>query len=803
MRFIGHLACAGVSFIALSGPALAQDASTEGASADEIIVQARRKDESIQDVPLTVNAVSNETINKLNIRELKDITAVVPGLVLNPGNRTTGAISSLRGLNVDINSSGSNGTVEFYLNDAPTAAGLVMQALYDVGQVEVLRGPQGTLRGRASPSGSITVTTRRPDMNEFGGYAQGTLSDIGGRNVQGAVNLPIIPDFLAIRVAGLYEKNEGSRVHSIYSDQDSSSKTKSFRVGLRLTPTSDIDFNVNYTRMVRDFVIWDQVESASLATGTALPAGSRLITARDRLAVSNVPNLGRQEFSVFNMQGQWSFGGQRLNYVGSISKQDLRSTEPMDKGDFFDASYPGDASLPNNNGTYTSLAPTLNLQNLAQATRTYPKLQTHELRLSSEERIFGLFDYVVGGLISKQTPWSDLVSVRTANFTGTVSPGTYNGTISPSPVSRRGRTLERGVFGNLTLHLGENTEIAGGIRRLNYQENLNGRNNKFNATIWNASAKHRFNEALMVYANAGTSFRVGSGTNAVILQRNVSVAGVVDPFLASLLPITPERSKSYEVGFRSNFLDDRLTFNVSAFYQKFNGYIFPVAPFYILNNPTGANPVPNNNANVVLAVSSVAAPVPATVKGVEAELAFKPFNGLNFSATAAYAKAKMTDAVIPCTPAGSSTPPTAAQINLTGTQQVGQCIVNQSAGRASPFSGNVQGEYSHPVSNDYNGFVRGLVQYNGNTSNDPQNPFDNVKGYALANFYAGIRAEDGGLEVSAYVKNLFNTFRVTDRSAIAATVATNLGTRLSNYRQVFTTQPREFGITARYAFGSR
>lgn len=794
---------AGVSLLALSIPVNAQEAATEEAFAGEdIVVTARRRDESLQDVPLTVNAVTSATIEKLNIRDLKDITAVVPGLVLAPGTRTTGSVSSLRGLNVDNTSSGNNGTVEFYLNDAPVSAGGVLQSLYDIGQIEVLRGPQGTLRGRASPSGSITVTTKRPVMDEWGGYAQGTATSLGGLNLQGAINVPIIKDVLAVRVAGLFENNEGSRVKSVNSlGWEPSNKTRAFRVSARFTPTDSLELNGTYSHLVKNSIVWDQVESANIADPTA-PASPRLIGARDRLAVENVPNVNHQAFDIFNWQARWSFAGQRLSYVGNYVKQDLFSFEPTDKGDLFDASFPGDASLPNNDFSYSTFAPGLNLQNYGQASHSYTRQESHELRLSSDERLFGMVNYIIGGFINRTQPSTDSVSASRVNFTPSLAPANFTGFTRQQTV-RRGRTLEKAVFGNLTVHLGEATEIAGGIRYLNYQENLNGANNSFGATIWTASIKHKFTPDLMAYASAGTSFRVGSGTNALILARNINVAGIRDPFLLSLVPITPERSKSYEIGLRSSWLDRKLMVNLSAFYQTFDNYIFPVSPFYVINNPTGADPVPVSDANVVLTIASLAAPVPAKVHGIEAEIAFRPSSNLSFSASLAYAKAKMSNAVVPCTPPGASTPATAAQIGLAPNQQVGRCNVNQSAGRAAPFSGSFQGEFQQPVNDRMNGFLRGLVQVYGNSENDPQNRFDDVPAYALLNLYAGVRAEDGSWEVSAYGKNLFNTLRVTDRASTPAGVASNLGTLNSTYRVIGTTEPREFGITAKISFGSR
>lgn len=822
MRFLGHIAFAGVSLMALSAPAFAQEVPTDGAdSSEDIIVQARRKDESIQDVPLTVNAVSSATIEKLNLRDLKDIAAVVPGLTLNQGNRTTGQTISLRGLAIDNTTSGNNGTVQFYLNDAPISSGAVLQSLYDVGQIEVLRGPQGTLRGIAAPSGSITLTTKRPIMDEFGGYVEGTINTLDGYKVQGAVNLPIVKDLLALRVAAVYDKNENNRVTSVTRPGiEPYSKTKGVRVSLRWTPSPTFEVNTSYSWLERDFRIWDQVESASIAVPgvpvAPATATNRFITARERLAVESTPNIGHQAFDVFNWQAQWSVAGQRLTYVGSYLRQDLRSTEPSDKGDYYGNTFPGDPTASNNNEGYSGLDAGLNLQNIAQASHSYPRFFSHEVRLQSEERLFGMVDYTVGLFMNKQSPWTDLVSVARANFScvgvgctptqADVTPANFTG-FTPSPIARRGRSIERAVFGNVTVHLGDSTELSGGIRHLGYEENLNGTNNKFTATIWNASLKHNFGDDLMVYASAGTSFRVGSGTNALIIGRNVNLAGVRDPYLQSLLPITPERSRSYEIGIRSTWLDKKLTLNVSAFHQTFTGYIFPVAPFYILNNPTGAASVPNTNANVVLGISTIAAPVPAKVQGIEAEIAFHPSSNFNLSVTLAYAKATMNNAVLPCLPPGVApgTVPTAAQINPTanGTTQVYTCTVSQSASKSAPFTASIQGEYNHPLSDSLNGFVRTLVSIYGNSTNDAANPYDDVPAYALVNLYAGVRAEDGAWEVSAYARNLFNTFRVLDRTATLASVATNAGTLNSNYRLISSTEPREFGLTARFAFGSR
>jgi iron complex outermembrane receptor protein len=107
------------------------------------------------------------------------------------------------------------------------------------------------------------------------------------------------------------------------------------------------------------------------------------------------------------------------------------------------------------------------------------------------------------------------------------------------------------------------------------------------------------------------------------------------------------------------------------------------------------------------------------------------------------------------------------------------------------------------------GFVRGLLNINGDSRNIPTNAVDDVPAYALLNLYAGVRDADGRWEVTAYGKNIFNTFRVLSREAGAAainvrdTLAASTTSQNSNYRLITTTAPREFGLTAKFSFGSR
>lgn len=186
---------ASASLALMSSASFAMDAAEQPADAvdsaaseaDDIIVTARRREETLQDVPQTINAVSADTIAKLRINNAADIAQIVPGISIEGGSSGSGGFgssSSVRGVPTFLLSNASP-VVQFYLNDAPTGRGPeAAQSLFDIGQIEVLKGPQGTLRGRSTPTGAITITTRRPDLNEVGGYVNLSGTTRGGINAR-------------------------------------------------------------------------------------------------------------------------------------------------------------------------------------------------------------------------------------------------------------------------------------------------------------------------------------------------------------------------------------------------------------------------------------------------------------------------------------------------------------------------------------------------------------------------------------------------------------------------------------------
>lgn len=823
MRGLRLISLTGASLLGLSAPAHAQSADPaidEQASSNEIIVSARRRDESIQDVPQTVNVVTAEQVEKLNLRSFQDIQSIVPGLTMSQTSSFSSQ-ATVRGIAFVPEASGNNPSVEFYLNDAPISSGFLFQSTFDFGQFELQRGPQGTLRGRTSPSGSIAVTVRRPQLDEVGFVVNGTVTNRHARKVDGALNLPIIADVLAVRVAGVIDNNRGDYVRSIKEAGDPANndapfrRTKSIRASVRFEPTDWASVNVMYQDLHAVSHSYQQVVSDAAVNPGAPARTTPLITPSDRLSIEDIGNYGRQDHQVLIGNVDLRFGGQRLSYVGSWTKQDYGSVGPQDGADALKgntvrafADPVGFAPVCVDEGRRAKFNPTTG--QFYQCTHGKGTRRSHEVRLASEDRIAGVFDYVVGAFFDHNDNPTDITQeIPLPN--GVV--------VARSAILRRGETRERSFFGNLTAHLGD-LELSGGLRRLSIKESSSLQvgaailgtpivDEKSNATVYLASAKYQVTPDLMLYAMTGSSFRIGPH---VVGNFSFGPTGTGPTARESqFLDLPPEKSKSYEVGIKTTFLNGRGRFNLAGYYQTFKNYPFrtPGSGIFYLNYQAPGGPPSVSLFNFV-------APVPVKVKGLEGELSFQITDRWSLGVNASYTDGTIKGGAIPCTDLNSDgvpdiNPATPTPAQLQAAVGAGQTI-SVCNGQSRPsingpkFSANLQSEYGFDVGPQMDGFVRGLYSFSGKTQNDPDNTFDGRGGFGLLNLYAGIRDKDGGWEISAFAKNVTGEREVLSLgNSLTTTIFRATGQTISSqYRNVISmTAPREFGVSARIALGSR
>jgi iron complex outermembrane recepter protein len=207
---------------AFSAPARAQDDEAQNAPvaaaavSDEIIVTARRTDERLQDVPVAVAAFDNRALERSTVQELSEVKSIASGLNFNSeGGKSTTNVS-LRGIGQLPVGLTTPGVVTYFNNIAIPSLGSSIPT-YDIANIQVLKGPQGTLFGKSTLGGAILVNTVQPNLYDVEGYVRGTYGRFEYRAIEGAINVPIVPGKIALRLAGQIRRQD-ERIRSLDAD---------------------------------------------------------------------------------------------------------------------------------------------------------------------------------------------------------------------------------------------------------------------------------------------------------------------------------------------------------------------------------------------------------------------------------------------------------------------------------------------------------------------------------------------------------------------------------------------------------
>lgn len=213
MKRVNKLLAAALCATALTTPAIAQDSVQEGETFEDnvIIVTATRRAQDVQDIPLAVTAISPVELERQGVVNVGQITNISPSFSVSNAQLASGSVVlRIRGVGTTSNNIGFESAVGIFIDGAyQSRPGVALSEFVDVERVEVLRGPQGTLFGRNTSAGALNIINVRPDLDEFGGFANATYGNRDLMGVQGAVNVPIVEDKLALRVTGAYRERDG------------------------------------------------------------------------------------------------------------------------------------------------------------------------------------------------------------------------------------------------------------------------------------------------------------------------------------------------------------------------------------------------------------------------------------------------------------------------------------------------------------------------------------------------------------------------------------------------------------------
>ena len=261
------------------------------AGANDIVVTARRREEALQDVPISVSAMSGEQLEQAGVRSVSDLQFRTPSLAVTSSQSQRNTVAfSLRGQRVQETQLFSDPPVGTYFAEVvqPRPYGFA-KTFFDIGSVQVLKGVQGTLFGRNMTGGAVLVEPRHPELGEFGGEVRGQYGNYGMWNVLGVLNVPI-GDSLALRFAGTSHERDGWAHEVTTGRRYDNQNYDAFRVSALFAPSDRFE-----SLTILDWYKSEEVGTASFVTAISQPS-----------VLTNYENLRRAGLITANIPEQFA-----------------------------------------------------------------------------------------------------------------------------------------------------------------------------------------------------------------------------------------------------------------------------------------------------------------------------------------------------------------------------------------------------------------------------------------------------------------------------------------------------------------
>jgi iron complex outermembrane receptor protein len=797
-RFESHesrlLAGASLLLLGLAAPAFAQTGGETAQNYPDIIVTATKRATTVQDVPFSVNAQTEEDIQRSGAATLEALSRNVAGLTiqnLGPGQSQV----SVRGVSagqIVRDQPGVKEQVGIYLDESVVSLSLFTPDfdLFDLNRVETLRGPQGTLFGSGSVGGTIRYITNQPTTEEIEGQVEGNLNVIDGGSMggsaKGAVNLPV-NEMIAVRAVGYYTRyggfidalGEGGTIKRNVNDGE--------RYGGRLsvlfkpTETISITPRVVYQKVTTDGFnrqeVYNLFANPFTTTRPAIQLG-------ERQQYLLLDEAFRDETFLADLTANIDIGAVTLTSVTSYIKRDIlvsRDASALTGSVSVDLGFPTPGILlPSNLRDTTDL-----------------KTWTQEVRLASNGS--GPFQWLIGGFYShidrdytQRLPTPGYDAFTDAVLGAGTSAAVANGFPANSPYNSDipYKIKQAAVFGEASYQLGQvkltaggryydfkerRNFISGGLfsngdRRIADRTKSDGFTPRFIAT-WEPSSNVSIN------LQAAKGFRLGGVNDPLNLPLCSGGATGPDARIYGNRPTYKDETLwNYEVGFKSQF--GGLTFNAAAFRND-------------IKNLQVTADAGSCSSRIVFNVPK------AHATGLELELTARPAAGLSFGLNGTYVDSKFDSSVLDAT---------------------GAVIAGIRDGNRLPtvpkFQMSANAAYEFPVRTDWTGFLNASLQYVGDRFTQPSDQENNPRvfvhglpfggapanaattlnlklpDYQLVNLSLGVKTQSG-FELTAYINNLFdeNPILSFDRERGGrARLGFNIG------------QPRTYGVTARQKF---
>jgi iron complex outermembrane receptor protein len=767
--------------------ASAPDAAAAASEADdagegqEVLVTARRRNERLQDVPISVTAIGGAVLQRDNTNFIMKISEKVPSLTAYWSNPKQ-VLVGIRGIGSNAgNNDGLDPSVGVFVDGVYLARNgqLGFSGNFeDLQSLDVLRGPQGTLFGKNTTAGAILIQSNKPTF-DFEGSAEAVVGNYGLKTVRGVVSGPLIDDKLAIRVSAYDNTRHGTEKNVTLGNRLNSLDNRGFRAQLLATPTEALDIRIvgSYDAIGQSPQPTAFIGDGPTRTGTK--PWSQRVAALGYTPINdpfsyevyqNARHYSKANQTAISGEINWDLGGVKLTSITGYRHyyfypyNDFDATPLNISPDFGSSNkldqYSQELRLGSNPGS------TVLGQNVDWVVGLYTFHQSLDVFYRYE---YGADQYYFSTPPAGTTP---------ASFQG-VKYG-YNADL---------KIHSYAGFGQATWHLTPKLELTGGIRQTwekksaettQFVLNQAGLTQAQIASVFGVtfgtsggsvsssnlsfggSASYKILPDLLTYASYSRGYKSAAANIGVFSAAQVA---------AGATPTIPgEKADAWEVGVKSHF--GPLTVNIDGFYTKVSNYQTTIQA---VDYRDPANP---------RSVSFLGTAGGLKTKGIEVEGSLHtPIPGLDLSGAASYVDATYgTFSNAPCPPEVAAALPATAV-----------CVFDQSGQRVEQiphWTGNVTAAYETRITDRVRGY--GVAQYSYRSSTNlasGNSRYGQIDGFGLANFRLGAKFGER-VDVSLFVNNAFKEKYFINQ----ITVAVNGPVRATPG------DPRTFGGSAKFRF---
>ena len=673
----------------------------EAPASDEIIVTARKRAESLQDVPVSVTAVNEAMLERNNITRIDQLAQLTPNTMMHSTGILPSEITAyIRGIGDRSAEPSQDLSIAISIDGVylTNVAGSLVDT-FDVQQVEVLRGPQGTLQGRNSPAGAINVQSLRPS-GAFGAKAQIGYERFDQISLKGMIEAPLVEDVLAAKIS-VFRNNGGNFMFNQLAQRRIAGGVDNWggRLGFLFTPNDKLTAYLS-ADFIRD-------KSPDPAIRPRPHADTK---------PGEIPEPPPLLCTRFGFCSEFPKYENAANLIGRNSSRNggVGLSVDYDFGPVTLTSITGYRFINQVTDLDNDGVPVTVLHIIDRKTKN--RQFSQELRLASSDN--GPLNYVVGvyGLHSK-------FDFGRRTLVGGPIAGLPANVVIPAFGTRSQKTDSYAVFGQASYNITDAWSISGGARHTWDKKRLV-------ATPTTTSGTGRFKASFsQLTVEAGTEYRFSRGNMAYFRFAQGYRAGGINGQASNLAGVNvydPETVDSYELGLKTESFDRKLTFNVSAFYYDYEKLQVAAQSF-----------VPEINSFLSRLVNANG----LKVKGIEFESTFRPSEKLTLTGSLGYLKSDYRSQIL----------------NLgTGNLQLADITKDH----APKFTGYFAADYRIPLNGGAGSVTLGGDLSYRSRENVGSVPFISSfqDKFALLNAAITWRSEDENYSLSLFGRNLTNKY---------------------------------------------